>query len=57
MENFIKRIIAFFMVCLLIIMAGILTILYIPVWILTGKDILNPICNGFVCYIINFLEK
>lgn len=45
------------MVCLLIIMAGILTILYIPVWILTGKDILNPICNGFVCYIIKFLEK
>ena len=55
-KKLLKRIIAFILFMIMMCIACFILILAVPVWIITGKEILNSSCDWMLLKIILFLE-
>lgn len=52
-----KRLFILFIFPFLFIIGTISMFLSLPIWLLTGKGIMNNICDGMALWVIDFLEK
>jgi len=57
MKKFIKRIIIVLIFPLLLTIGMISFFLELPIWLFTGKGIMNNVCDGMALSVIKFLNN